>query len=115
MNTGARRSLQVRLGFATEKGRRPDNQDYVATHLGYPTQVATRGIVAAVADGVGGHRGGRQAAELTIRSFIDAYYALPETLGVQRAASRALDAANQWIHAQGRSDPELNGMGCTFS
>lgn len=115
MGIAARRTLQVRLGFASEKGRRPDNQDYVGAHMGNSGDGAARGVVAAVADGLGGHRGGRQAAELTIRSFIDAYYALPETLGVQRSAARALEAINQWLHAQGRSDPELSGMGCAFS
>ena len=115
MAVGARRSLQVRLGFASETGKRPDNQDYVAACLGDPAQGTARGIVAAVADGVGGHKGGREASELAIRGFIDAYYALPETLGIQLAASRALEAVNNWIHAQGRNDPELSGMSCTFS
>jgi serine/threonine protein phosphatase PrpC len=108
----ATRSLQVGVGFATEKGRRPNNQDYVGAHLGGG---AIRGVVAAFADGVAGRKGGRQAAELTIRSFNDAYCALPETMGVQLSASRALAAANQWVHAQGRCDPELAGMSCTFS
>ena len=115
MAVGVRRSLQVRLGFASETGKRPDNQDYVAACLGDPAQGTARGIVAAVADGVGGHKGGREASELAIRGFIDAYYALPETLGIQLAASRALEAVNNWIHAQGRNDPELSGMSCTFS
>ncbi len=111
MNREARRGLKAQFGFATQKGRRPDNQDYVGACTGN----AARGIAAVVADGVGGHKGGREAAETAVRSFLDAYYALPETLGVQRAASRALDAVNQWIHAQGHADPNLTGMSCTFS
>ena len=43
----ARPTLQVRLGFATEKGRRPDNQDYVAAFLG--DDDPSRGVVVAVA------------------------------------------------------------------
>ena len=78
--------LQVEAGFATQKGRRPDNQDYVALCFGPCGGGALPGVVAAVADGVGGHKGGRAAAETTVRAFIDGYYAQPETLGVARAA-----------------------------
>jgi len=106
-----RRPLKVEIGFASERGRRPDNQDYVGAHLGDPL----RGVAAAVADGIGGAKGGREAAELTVRSFLEAYYALPETLGVPRAAARAIEPINRWVHAQGRADPQLAGMGCTFS
>jgi serine/threonine protein phosphatase PrpC len=68
-----------------------------------------------VADGVGGHKGGREAAETAVRGFIEAYYASPETLGVARAAGRALEAINGWIAAQARVDPKLSGMATTFS
>ncbi len=103
-----RRALRVRLGFASEKGPRADNQDYVAAWTGGD-------VIAAIADGVGGHKGGREAAETTVRAFFDAYLAQPETLGVPGAASRALEPVNQWIHAQGRRDANLEGMACTFS
>lgn len=108
------RALQVRSGFATDKGPRPDNQDYVGSHFGASGR-RDADIVAVVADGVGGHKGGRQAAELTVRGFIEGYVAQPATLGVQRSAARALEAINQWVYAQSRCDPELAGMGATFS
>jgi serine/threonine protein phosphatase PrpC len=111
---GSQRNLQVRVGFASETGKRSANEDYAAACLGQ-SGAPGRDIVAAVADGVGGHKGGREAAELAVRSFIDAYYSLPETLGVRRRAARALEAANSWIYSQGRVDPTLSGMSCAFS
>ena len=111
----APRTLQVRAGFASETGRRAANEDYCGACLPVAGSQAAHGSVAAVADGVGGHRGGRVAAETTVRSFLDAYYAMPETLGVPAAAGRALEAANRWIFGQGRSDPALANMASTFS
>ena len=107
--------LRVEAGFASKTGKRPDNQDYVAICFGPRGAGALQGVVAAVADGVGGHKGGRVAAETSVRGFIEGYYAQPETLGVLRAATRSLEAVNAWIAAQGRVDPLLEGMATTFS
>lgn len=59
--------------------------------------------------------GGRVAAELTVRAFLEGYYSLPDTLGIETLAARSLAAINSWIHAQGRQDPQLNGMATTFT
>lgn len=111
----ANHDLRVEAGFATEKGKRDDNQDYVAICVGPRGPGALHGVAAAVADGVGGHKGGRVAAEIAVRAFMEGYYAQPETLGVVRAAARSLEAANAWIAAQARVDPLLEGMASTFS
>ena len=103
--------LRVEAGFASKTGKRPDNQDYVAICFGPRGAGALQGVVAAVADGVGGHKGGREAAETAVRGFIEGYYAQPETLGVLRAGTRALEAVNSWIAAQSRADPRTRGHG----
>jgi serine/threonine protein phosphatase PrpC len=107
--------LRFEIGFASECGRRPDNQDYAAARIGRPRLDARSDAVIAVADGVGGGKGGREAAELTVRCFFDGFFALPGSLGVRQAAARSLDAINGWIVAQGRADPRLQGMATTFT
>ena len=76
---------------------------------------AGRGAIAALADGVGGAKGGRVAAELAVRGLIDGLLGQSEALGVRRTAGRAIEALNGWIHAKGRTDPDLAGMGCTLT
>ncbi len=107
-------TLEVRTGFASEQGKREANEDYSATRAGDGTRAA-REIVAAIADGMGGGPAGRLAAETSVRGFLDDYFGLPETLGVDRAAARSLGAMNRWVHAQGRQDAALTGMASTFS
>lgn len=107
--------LQIRTGLVSEAGKRETNEDYLGAFEGNNQQRALQGIVAAIADGMGGAKGGRQAAETTVRGFIDAYYSLPETLGVDRAAARALGSMNRWVHTQRRNDPALENMATTFS
>ena len=106
-------SLETRIGLATESGRRPTNEDYVATCHG--SGAGLRDTLAVIADGMGGGTGGRLAAETSVRGFIDGYLGLPLTLGVDRAAARALTAMNRWVHAQGQRDPTRAPMATTFT
>ncbi|MFL5257562.1 MAG: bifunctional protein-serine/threonine kinase/phosphatase [Rhodopila sp.] len=103
--------LSVRIGIATERGLRPGNEDFAACLLPAPSRPM---LVAAVADGVGGARGGRVAAETTVRLFLDALDALSPLRGV-KANAAALEAANRWLHVQGQADTALAGMACTFT
>ena len=107
--------LVFSAAFATRRGRREDNQDYACIAQPSPRDLACRGVVAAVADGMGGAKGGRIAAELCVRSFMDAFYSLAETLSIEQLLHRSLDAANRWIHAMGMRDPNLAHMATTFS
>ncbi|HYM47855.1 MAG TPA: protein kinase [Burkholderiaceae bacterium] len=106
--------LQVEVGVASETGKRAANEDFCAAHESEGNR-ATRELVAVIADGLGGGPGGRLASETTVRGFIEGYFSLPETLGVDRAAHRALASMNRWVCAHGRQDEKLRGMATTFS
>ncbi len=111
----ARVPLTVEAGFASETGPRPQNQDFGGIGQGSPSQRISHGIVAAVADGMSSSPGARAAAELVVSQFIEGFYAAPATLGVQRAAGRAIDAVNSWLHATGRRDQALSQAATTFT
>jgi serine/threonine protein phosphatase PrpC len=107
--------VRASVGFASEKGPRKHNEDFAAAVVGADLLEPRREVVAAIADGVGGAKGGRVAAETAVRGFLDGFWDLPETMEVRRAAARVVNALNGWINALGRQDPELAGMACTFT
>lgn len=96
---------QLRAGVVTDVGRvRHANQD---TPL-----VADEHQLWAVADGMGGHRGGEVASELAIRSLRDSYGERAE-----RNIEALLDAAaaaNTVVNDAADEDPDLRGMGTTL-
>src|ERR1700758_526456 len=64
-----------------------------------------RGIVAAVARGIGAGRRGLEAAQIAIHGLVEGYFGAAVTLGAGRAASLALASANAWMFSQSRADP----------
>ena len=107
--------LEIAAGFATALGPRKDNQDFGAVHLGTPSEQALHGMLAIVADGVSGSKGGRIASELAGRTFIDGYLDQNPLKGVAAAGVAALTGYNRWLHAKGRSDPDMEGAATTFT
>jgi serine/threonine protein phosphatase PrpC len=107
--------VKVSVGFASETGPRQRNEDFAGAVFGPELPVPRSDVIAAIADGIGSTKGGREAAEIAVRGFLDGFCDLPETMEVRRAAAKVLDAINGWIHSQGARDPKLSGMGCTFT
>jgi serine/threonine protein phosphatase PrpC len=105
-------SLRVQFGITTDQGNRVRNEDFAAC---LPPDARRPTLVAAVADGVGGAKGGRVAAETAVRLFLDAQQELNPLKGVKANAVTALGAINRWLHTQGHADPALLGMACTFT
>ena len=107
--------LLVATGLASRTGRRPDNQDFCAVAELRAAEQGWHGVLAVLADGMGGAKGGRIAAELACRSFIDAYLCQPETLGIAVCADRALGSYNTWLHAMATTDARMAGAATTFA
>jgi serine/threonine protein phosphatase PrpC len=107
--------VKASAGFASETGPRERNEDFAGAVFGFELPKPRRDVVAALADGIGGAKGGRVAAETAVRGFLDGFCDLPETMEVRRAAARVLSSLNNWIYAQAHRDAALTGMGCTFT
>jgi serine/threonine protein phosphatase PrpC len=108
-------AVRASIGFASEQGPRPRNEDFAGAVMGTELEEPRPDVVAAIADGIGSAKGGRVAAEMAVRGFLDGFCDLPETMEVRRAGAKVLTSLNAWLHAQGRHDPELSAMGCTFT
>ena len=111
VETGVRASV----GFASKTGPRKENEDFAGALSGAELPEPRQEVIAAIADGIGGAKGGRVAAETAVRGFLDGFCDLPETVEVQQAGARIIGALNAWIHSIGRQDPDLAGFGCTFT
>jgi serine/threonine protein phosphatase PrpC len=107
--------VRASVGFASKTGPRPANEDFAGALIGAELPQPRQEVVAALADGIGGAKGGRIAAETAVRGFLDGFCDLPETIEVQRAGARIVSALNGWINTMGRQDPALAGMGCTLT
>jgi len=107
--------IKASVGFFSDCGPRSGNEDFAGAVFGADLPEPRRDIVAAIADGIGGAKGGRIAAETAVRTFLDGMCELPETTEVRRSAARVLNSLSAWMHSQSQRDANLTGMGCTFT
>lgn len=107
--------VKASVGFFSQAGLRERNEDFAGAVFGYELPRPRKDVVAAIADGIGGAKGGRVAAETAVRGFLDGFLELPETMEVRNAGPRVLNSLNSWIHSLGGRDEALRGMGCTFT
>jgi serine/threonine protein phosphatase PrpC len=107
--------LTLAIGHATQAGPRPRNEDFVGVVTPREPDLLTKGVLAAIADGVSGNEGGREAAEYTVRGLLSDYYATPDTWPVSQALDRVLTATNSWVQHQGSVRTELTGMATTLT
>ena len=107
--------LEISVGESSQKGPRDRNEDYCGIVTPHGGQLSTKGALLAVADGVSGGNGGREAAEYSVRGVLADYYATPDTWEIPFALDKVLIAINRWLIAQGSAKRELAGMATTLS
>ena len=93
-------------------GTRKSQQDDWAVQAHPPSLEGAAGLLAVLADGMGGMPGGEQASRIAVRGFLDGYF--QENVAAGERLRGALDHANREVAAVVESQPDLDGMGCTF-
>ncbi|MCH7674854.1 Stp1/IreP family PP2C-type Ser/Thr phosphatase [candidate division KSB1 bacterium] len=108
------RKLTITVGNRTDLGlTRSENQDSLGKFPENSTDLAgPLGQLFIVADGMGGHRGGREASQTAVRIIQD-IYSTNKTGDIDEVLEDALREANREIFKLASSDPNLFGMGTT--
>lgn len=103
-------------GMKTDIGRvRENNEDKYEIFLTESdSELASRGQVFVVCDGMGGHEAGQIASELACKTFIEVYRTHPAT-EPEEAARAAIKAANRFVLDVARLIPNRRGMGTTLT
>jgi serine/threonine protein phosphatase PrpC len=107
--------LTISAGHATSPGPRERNEDFVGMVTPDEPERSVKGVIAAIADGVSGNEGGREASEYSVRGLLTDYYATPDTWPVTQALERVIKAINSWVQNQGSIRKELAGMATTLT
>ncbi len=107
--------LLLTAAHHTATGVRDRNEDFVGMVTPPEPEISTKGMIAAVADGVSGSDGGREAAEYSVRGLLTDYYATPDTWPVTQALERVIKAINSWVQRQGSARAERGGMATTLT
>lgn len=93
--------LNVIIHHASNKGIKPDNEDFVGAIIPDGTALIHKGITAAIADGMSGSDAGQQASQCCVVSFLTDYYSTPDSWSVKQAGQKILSATNSWLYSQG--------------
>src|SRR5215471_7280338 len=93
-------ALGVTLGQASDRGRKTVNQDFHGACVPPQPALGSKGIVLALADGIGSSDVSHEASQAAVRSALEDYYCTSDAWSVKRSMQRVLTAANSWLHAQ---------------
>jgi serine/threonine protein phosphatase PrpC len=98
-------SFDIDVGHHSEAGPRQVNEDFAAA-LRAPAGDESRGLIAALADGVSSGGGGLEAAQTSVRSVLEDYFGAPDTWDTTVVLDRLIGAQNAWLadHNRRRSE-----------
>ena len=106
-------SFDIDIGFTSDTGKKPTNEDFAAAMLPERGQEGM-GAIVAIADGVSTGGMGREAAQTTVTSLVRDYFGTPETWDTTVALDRIIGAQNAWLAGINRRRHPALGL-CTLT
>jgi PPM family protein phosphatase len=104
----------VTIGSASHMGKRKEkNDDYFSYYAPEDGSMPKKGILLALADGVGGRPGGALAARIAVDVIIDEYYK-DSSRDIPESLNNAFLKANREVIARGDDDRSIQGMATTM-
>ncbi len=94
--------------------KRTTNEDHYAFWPEDPAERAARGVLLAVADGMGGALAGEVASQMAVDTAVATWREHAGEAG-PAAVRMALEAANRAVHAESVARPDRRGMGTTLT
>ncbi len=108
--------LDIDYAIVTEKGDKDENADAADACIPEGSLIHSKGIAAAIADGMSSSEGGKEASQVSVTGFLTDYFSTPESWTVKTSAQRVLGALNRWLYSQGQvRHDSARGMVTTFS
>lgn len=112
-------ALQVRIGQHTDPGRKGVNQDFHGACVPEGPALTTKGVAAALADGISSSDVSHIASAAAVHALLQDYYCTSDAWSVRRSVQCVLAATNSWLHAQTQRGPHRfdrdRGHVCTLS
>jgi len=91
-----RMSFDVDIGYMSQRGPRALNEDFGGA-VRASGHEASRGLIAAVADGVSGGGHGLEASQTTVMGLLADFFATPDTWEATVVLDRLIGAQNAWL------------------
>jgi serine/threonine protein phosphatase PrpC len=89
-------SFEIEAAVVSERGRCPSNEDFAAV-AGAPAGDPDAGWIGAIADGVSAGGGGAEAAQSSVISLVQDFFAAPATWDTSVTLDRLINAQNEWL------------------
>src|SRR3989338_7801163 len=102
-------TFELDFGHASQAGRKEVNEDFAALVLGQARD-RERGAIAAIADRKNTGGNGREAAQTSVNTLVNDYFATPDTWDTTVALDSILSAHNGWLASMNRRRQPAVGL-----